>query len=74
MLIEKSITKGDVVSFKLASGEEVVAKPPSIVVFRLKKTTNPDWQHSNFQCVLSISCLFVFQTEELSPDMILLKT
>ena len=26
MLIEKSITKGDVVSFKLASGEEVVAK------------------------------------------------
>ncbi len=26
MLIEKSISKGDVVSFKLASGEEVVAK------------------------------------------------
>lgn len=26
MLIEKSIAKGDVVSFKLASGEEVVAK------------------------------------------------
>ena len=26
MLIEKTISKGDVVSFKLASGEEVVAK------------------------------------------------